>query len=240
MESKNNQPLIDFFRYNISDEEDSFDQGHSYQGADELLDDEDGGDELEELELPSDNGFFGGLDERENEDIEILKGSGGHRHDVPKGDCSLPSNEDKPHCTFKRKPRHYSKRSPSRTNRALSPLGYTQFYLPSMMKQKKRPKWEVEYTTYKVKTLVPSSPENTTQPLPVPLHLLPGYDPSVFSKPKNKTEEKEVAKKTAKFYKAVKAVTPYRMKDLTIGSWVKLARMLVLEKKRWKKFAELM
>ncbi|OXG95688.1 endopolyphosphatase [Cryptococcus neoformans A2-102-5] len=233
-------PGIRIFSYNISDEESSSDEGRDYQGADKLLDDEDGEDELEELELPLDNDFFGGLDEREKEDIEILKRGGGHRHGVPKGDCSLPSNEDKPHCAFKRKPRHYSKRSPSRTNRALSPLGYTQFYLPSMMKQKKKPEWEVEYTTYKVKTLVPSSPENTTQPLPVPLHLLPRYDPSIFSKPKNKTEEKEVAKKRAKFYKAVKAVTPYRMKDLTIGSWVKLARMLVLEKKRWKKFAELM
>lgn len=229
-----------FPRYNISDGGDSLDEGHYYQEADELVDDEDGEDKLEELEPPSDNDFFGGPDERENEDIEILRRNGRHRHDKPKGDCSLPENEDKPHCTFKRKPRHYSKRSPSRTNRALSPLGYTQFYLPSMINQKKKPEWEIEYTTYKVKKLVPSSPENTTQPLPVPLHLLPDYDPRIFSKPENKTEEKEVAKKRAKFYKAVKAVTPYRMKDLTIGSWVKLARMLVLEKKRWKKFAELM
>ncbi|KGB78065.1 endopolyphosphatase [Cryptococcus deuterogattii R265] len=233
-------PGIRVFSYNISDEGDSLNKGHYYQETDELLDDEEGEDELEELEPPSDSDFFGGPDERENEDIEILRRSGGHRHDKPKGDCSLPENEDKPHCTFKRKPRHYSKRSPSRTNRALSPLGYTQFYLPSMMNQKKKPEWEIEYTTYKVKKLVPSSPENTTQPLPVPLHLLPDYDPRIFSKPENKTEEKEVAKKRAKFYKAVKAVTPYRMKDLTIGSWVKLARMLVLEKKRWKKFAELM
>ncbi|WVQ75194.1 hypothetical protein IAR50_004805 [Cryptococcus sp. DSM 104548] len=233
-------PGIRVFSYNITGAEDDFQD--LYKAADNEedqyeQDEEEGGDTL--------NSYF--LDSREIEDPSLLstlksKG-GGHRHKQPKDDCSLPENEDKPHCTFKRKPRYSSKNSPSRRNGPLSPLGFVQFYLPDLSKKsvkkgKKEPEWKVEYTTYKIKDLVPKG--NLTQPVPVPLHLLPSYDPAIFQHPKNKAEQKEIAKKQDKFSKALKKVTPYRMKDLTVGSWVKLARLLVLEKKRWSKFAELM
>ncbi|WVO13727.1 hypothetical protein L204_101349 [Cryptococcus depauperatus] len=172
--------------------------------------------------------------------LEANKRKGGHKHGKQhKGSCSLPENEDKPHCLFRRKPRHYSKNSPSRRNRALSPLGYTQFYLPSINQQKEEPQWEVEYSTHKIRHLVPPS-HNLSQPIPIPLHLLPEYDPQIFSIPKNKSDRKEILKKRENFYQALKNITPYKMKDLTIGSYIKLARMLVLEKKMWRKFAELM
>jgi hypothetical protein len=42
------------------------------------------------------------------------------------------------------------------------------------------------------------------------------------------------------FKKSLKKITPWRMNDLTIGQYVKLARKLVAEKKMWKQFSNLM
>lgn len=53
--------------------------------------------------------------------------------------------------------RHFSPFSPSRTNRYLTPLGYTQYYLPLEVKQDS-PTWSIEYVTYptnKLKTYLP-------------------------------------------------------------------------------------
>ncbi|WVR08267.1 hypothetical protein IAU60_005314 [Kwoniella sp. DSM 27419] len=178
----------------------------------------------------------------------------GHRHGRKhkKGDCSRPENEDKPHCVFKRLPRYYSKDSPSRSNRPLTPLGYTQFYLPKVDKQTEEvPEWVVEYTTFKKSVLVPgdgSPGENITkigewgQPYPVPLHLLPAYDPSLFDdQAKGKgNDDGERDHKKELFEKALKKITPWKMRDLTIGSYVRLSRKLVEEKKMWKKFSDFM
>ena len=165
----------------------------------------------------------------------VKKRKGGHRHGKPKDDCSLPENEDKPHCVFKTLPRYYSKDSPSRRNGPLSPLGYTQFYLPTLdVEPNQQPQWEVEYSTLKPKDLVPG---NETQPLPIPLHLLPGFDEAVFSE----DADDEVAReKRRNFENEMKRITPWRMKDLTIGSYVNLARRLVAEKKMWNKFSDYM
>ncbi|EIW71731.1 hypothetical protein TREMEDRAFT_27201, partial [Tremella mesenterica DSM 1558] len=144
----------------------------------------------------------------------------GHRHDKPKDDCSLPEHQDKPHCTFKHKPRYYNKTSPSRSNRPLTPLGYTQFYLPDMDQNKNhQPEWKIEYTTHRVEHLIPSNTSMNLQlqPPPIPLHLLP-----------------------ESFEKALKKITPWKMKDLTIGSYVKLARKLIADKKMWKQFQNFM
>lgn len=45
-----------------------------------------------------------------------------------------------------RLPRYASPHSPSRTNRYLTPLGYTQYYLP--LNQHQNPNWTIEYITY--------------------------------------------------------------------------------------------
>ncbi|WWD20090.1 hypothetical protein CI109_104564 [Kwoniella shandongensis] len=228
-------PGIRIFTYNITGvAEDRLDEDLFYRGGDAPDDDDD--DDLEE----------------DDDDMEIdptKKRRGGHRHSKPKDDCKLPQNEDKPHCTFKSKPRHFSKHSPSRTNRPLTPLGYSQFYLPTIDKQSSHPpEWEVEYTTFKAKSLVPPSSSHSndttlTQPLPVPLHLLPGYDPAIFTPPAegdNKKAKQKVKDKKKKFKKQLEKITPFRMNDLTIGNYIKLARMLVIEKKMWSKFSEIM
>ncbi|KAL7424914.1 Endopolyphosphatase [Cryptotrichosporon argae] len=213
---------------------------------------DDGGDDLDAA----------GLDELKK------KRNRGHRHDKPKDDCALPGNADKPHCEFRHKPRYYNKTSPSRHNRALSPLGYAQFYLPALDKQSRTPPaWQVEYTTYKLKALVPSNltGEHGAQPLPVPPHLLPGFEPGVFgdaaagdwawldeAEAEDEGEGADadvdaddgcndgtVARKD-KLKKELRRITPWHMNDLTIPSYVHLARKLVAEKKLWSKFQEYM
>jgi endopolyphosphatase len=183
------------------------------------------------------------VDEEVDDEIDIEKKRPvGHRHGKKKDDCSRPENEDKPHCSFKHKPRYYSKHSPSRSNKPLTPLGYAQFYLPDIDKQTdSAPGWILEYTTFKLKNLLPGWMFNTTdqhtQPLPVPLHLLPNYNPSLSTTVKGKGKEKD---KLEEFVKSLKPYTPWKMRDLTIPSYVHLARKLVAEKKMWKKFTDYM
>lgn len=176
------------------------------------------------------------------DDLSIAKKrKHGHRHGDKgaKKDCSKPENQDKPHCVFKTKPRYYSKHSPSRSNQALSPLGYTQFYLPDIEKQKHAPEWKIEYSTHKPSQLVPGNATELSQPLPVPLHLLPEYEPELLDDEEASGPE-VIKKKKDKFEKAIQRITPWKMKDLTIGSYVKLSRKLVNSKKMWNQFQEFM
>ncbi|WWC93041.1 uncharacterized protein L201_008005 [Kwoniella dendrophila CBS 6074] len=219
-------PGVRVFTYNISGlgeevNEDAFYKPHQLS---EDIDEED--DEEEE-------------DDEDNA-IEVLKKNRrpGHRHDKKrkKGDCKKKENEDKPHCVFRRLPRYYDKNSPSRSNRALTPLGYTQFYLPKINKQSNEPpQWEIEYTTYKKDVLVPH-PSNLTaqsqkwnQPPPIPLNLLPEYN-----------SDQSVTASKDKLEKALKKITPWRMSDLTIPNYIKLSRKLVGDKGMWDKFQEIM
>jgi hypothetical protein len=52
--------------------------------------------------------------------------------------------------------------------------------------------------------------------------------------------DKDKDEKWEKFIQELKRITPWKMKDLTIPSYVKLARKLVAEKKLWKHFADIM
>ncbi|WRT69448.1 uncharacterized protein IL334_006434 [Kwoniella shivajii] len=240
-------PGVRVFSYNISglgDErnEDYFYQPH-HNGSLLEDDEEELGDEAEY---------------EEDDDVEITKKKDrrpGHRHGKkPKDDCNKVENEDKPHCVFKRKPRYYSKQSPSRSNRALSPLGYTQFYLPRLSKQSETPNWEIEYTTYKKDMLLPNpgngngngnesqiQTDQSVQPLPIPLHLLPEFDDSLFDDNSETVKgDAEIQKKKSKFEKALKRITPWKMSDLTIPNYIKLSRKLVGDKDMWDKFQELM
>ncbi|KAI9632969.1 Metallo-dependent phosphatase-like protein [Dioszegia hungarica] len=160
----------------------------------------------------------------------------GHRHGrkKPKLHCKDPINRDKPHCRFKTRPRYYNKTSPSRSNVPLSALGYTQFYLPGVDGPKNvTPEWQIEYSTFKPDRLIAAE---EGQPGPVPVHLLPQYDEGVFAA----LEASGEGERVRKFKQGLKRITPWRMKDLTIGSYVKLARKLVAEKKMWKQFSDFM
>ena len=82
----------------------------------------------------------------------------------------------------------------------------------------------------------------STQPPPIPLHLLPGYDAAVIDllvRTRDGLEETEYAS-VMMFMDGLKEVTPWKLKDLTIKNWIKLARKVVTQKKSWKKFQDIM
>lgn len=87
------------------------------------------------------------------------------------------------------------------------------------------------------------------QPLPVPIHLLPAYDQDAVNQilgedwsgdDEDAGEETDEGESVTVFKKELRRITPWKMRDLTIGSWVHLARKLVAEKKMWKQFSEFM
>ena len=81
------------------------------------------------------------------------------------------------------------------------------------------PVWELRYLTYELKAL---HPEQEGALYPVPPHLLP----SELQDPANLSAGRELA--------------PYEMADLTIQSWLELARRMGRKKKLWKLFKKYM
>jgi endopolyphosphatase len=104
--------------------------------------------------------------------------------------------------------------SPSRSNQRWTPLGYAQYYIPDLGHANKThtPHFELEYLTYPLDSLHPNpgSAAKRVFQYPVPLRLLP-----------EALREPGVAK--SKY-------APYRMSDLTIPSWIRLARQVADEK----------
>jgi len=120
-------------------------------------------------------------------------------------------------------PWHSDPAAPCRSNKRLTPLGYAQYYVPGLDEANKTnpPQIELEYLTYRLDALHPD-PERDSEGFtyPVPLKLLP----KSLRKP---------GLKTSKY-------TPYEMKDLTIPSWIQLARGIVDENKIRKRFRQYM
>ncbi|KAK0468387.1 Metallo-dependent phosphatase-like protein [Desarmillaria tabescens] len=120
---------------------------------------------------------------------------------------------------------HSDPDSPSRRNQLWSPLGYAQYYIPDLADGNKthKPHFKLEYTTYSPLDLHPATTEEDGEFVyPIPLGNLPK---SLRKGPVEKSE-----------------YTPYGMRDLTIGSWVELARRLAngKENKLRKRFREFM
>ncbi|KAI5124972.1 hypothetical protein M0805_007398 [Coniferiporia weirii] len=139
----------------------------------------------------------------------------GHKHPGKEGevDCKQKENRDTWACRPK-KPQHASADAPSRTNRLWTPLGYAQYWLPKMDRanESTRPKYKLEYTTFKPSSLHPASGA-----YPIPLKELPK---SLRGGGETGAETGEIGKK-----KKTKE-TPYGLADLTVGSWLGLAREL--------------
>ncbi|KAF7971117.1 hypothetical protein HWV62_22052 [Athelia sp. TMB] len=118
---------------------------------------------------------------------------------------------------------HSDEEAPSRQNRLWSPLGYAQYYLPNLDSADKHhaPKYKLEYMTFRPQDLHPHNNE-THFHYPVPLRNLP------------KSLRNDTVTKSK--------YAPYRMKDLTIPSWIKLAYKLAdpKRKKLRKKFKKFM
>ncbi|KAJ3997021.1 Metallo-dependent phosphatase-like protein [Lentinula boryana] len=114
--------------------------------------------------------------------------------------------------------------APSRTSRLWTPLGYAQFFIPHLKDADKSdpPHYKLEYTTFPASVILPEEGQNQTEIwYPIPLRNLP---------------------KSVRNGKMKKKYFPYGMQDLTIGSWLDLARRLgdIKEKKLRKRFRQYM
>ncbi|KAL5507973.1 hypothetical protein ACEPAH_5591 [Sanghuangporus vaninii] len=131
----------------------------------------------------------------------------GHRHpgrETKKIDCKKKANRSTWACRPE-KPHYASKNSPSRRNTRWTPLGYAQYWLPGLadISKNTKPKFKLEYTT-----MSRSDARRLFPMKELPKSLRNGDDDGA-----------EVAKKGRKY-------TPYGLSDLTIGSYLSLARRL--------------
>jgi len=144
-------------------------------------------------------------------------------------------------------PRFYSPTAPSVINTYLTPIGFTQFYIDLARANdhdgygpgedgaarlakggpRPSPQYEVEYTTWGKKTLVRGLKGEWGQPAPVPVEVLPSKVSAALKSGDAGPAEKAVKKL---------GLTPYGMKDLTVGSWIKLARKVTGSKTAWHRF----
>ncbi|KAK4704578.1 hypothetical protein P7C70_g1627, partial [Phenoliferia sp. Uapishka_3] len=160
-----------------------------------------------------------------------------------------------------RMPRHFSPDSPSLTNKYLSPLGYTQFYIDlddanlhsgfgpgeeaqqleaesTLLSKRPSPNWDVEYVTFGAEAYAKGLLGKGQEGGPVTVGALPIEMRRAMEESEGSSEasrEKDLVKRL----KEGKLV-PYELEDLTVGSWVGLARRVVKNKKRWRKFVKKM
>lgn len=103
-----------------------------------------------------------------------------------------------------------------------------------------RPEDKLEYATYEPSVLVPGPEKRhlgSSLP-PIPLHLLPQSLRSALlpvAAAEVKDEENTVDAADA-VLAALKRYTPYRLKDLTIPSYLRFGRRLATDKELWKMF----
>ncbi|ORY83472.1 Metallo-dependent phosphatase-like protein [Leucosporidium creatinivorum] len=145
-------------------------------------------------------------------------------------------------------PRYSSKHSPSRSNAFLTPLGFTQYFLrlddfnahegygsaARLQKggERPRPEWVVEYTTRPAEEVAERLQGAFDAEEDGELGLWPE---EVVKAVKGGKGLKEVVKKLRE-----EDVTPYEMKDLTLGRWLKLARRIAAGGREWKDYRKRM
>ncbi|KAI0068865.1 endopolyphosphatase [Artomyces pyxidatus] len=138
----------------------------------------------------------------------------GHRHGNSSREtlCKQHEYEDSWRCKLW-EPWNSDADAPSRRNTLWTPLGYAQYYLPEerVMNKTRRPKFKLEYLTYRLDALHPAKAEMDSFAVdgfayPVPVRQLP---------------------RSLRAGNATKSrYAPYGLGDLTIPSWLGLARKL--------------
>ena len=156
-----------------------------------------------------------------------------------------------------RMPRHFSPDSPSLTNRYLTPIGFTQFYIDldnanlhsgfgpgekarraeksaNLDTPRPAPAWEVEYVSFEAESYAKGLLGRGQAGGPVPLKAMPGVIREMV--------QDDGEDKVGRIAEALRdaGVVPYELEDLTVGSWVGLARHVVKTKKRWRRFVRKM
>ncbi|KAF9485346.1 hypothetical protein BDN70DRAFT_871374 [Pholiota conissans] len=135
---------------------------------------------------------------------------GEHRNDRNNSaSCEHPDYQKTWRCHLDQ-PWHSDENSPSRTNQLWTPLGYAQFFIPALdeASKNKPPRFELEYMTYPLDLLHPETTEGAEGEFVYPVPL--AYLPEPLRTP---------GSKKSKF-------APYEMRDLTIPSWIRLARQI--------------
>ncbi|KAI0759898.1 Metallo-dependent phosphatase-like protein [Irpex lacteus] len=214
------------------------------------INDEDDDDEnLEDLELDSDEDEeeadwirdgFTSYDEGENglveeEATQVHGGQevevGHHLGDYVNRESWCPTGKQQSWACLLTERWHSSPRSPSRTNRLFTPLGYAQYYLPDMNgTAKKPPKWKLEYLTFAPSKLHPPKTtgettaqqwENTTVVEGAEIAQGKGKEKFLYPVPLKRLPKKlrQPDVKKSKY-------APYKMADLTIPSWLRLVKRL--------------
>ncbi|KZP17262.1 endopolyphosphatase [Athelia psychrophila] len=128
--------------------------------------------------------------------------------------CKLKEYRDTWKCQL-REAWHSDEEAPSRQNKLWSPLGYAQYYLPNLDSADKRhdPKYNLEYMTFRPQDLHPHDNETALNfHYPVPLRNLP-----------RSLRNDTITKST---------YAPYCMRDLTVSSWITLARKFADPKRK--------
>jgi len=118
--------------------------------------------------------------------------------------CKKAQYKNSWRCHFSKDSWHSDPEAPSRKNGLMSPLGFAQYYLPDLEKASKKhtPEWELEYMTYGLSTLEKNGTDESQEVIPeenLPKSLRNGGG--------------------GKY-------APYSMEDLTIPSWIELAKKL--------------
>jgi len=177
-----------------------------------------------------------GTDDDTTIDAEKKKKKGSkrkHGHGHPKKDknidCSKKEYRDTWACRPK-KPYHASEDSPSRENQLWTPLGYAQYWMPNVGEANgtERPRFRLEYLTYALPSLHPPSGAGEEEP-ERQSKLNSEADPGTGSKKKGfaypvPLKQLPRSLRAPNGTRTKSKYAPYKMKDLTVGSWVKIAR----------------
>jgi endopolyphosphatase len=177
-----------------------------------------------------------------DDDVEIEKKKG-------KKSCKLPENEDKPHCTFKRKPRYSSPEAPSRKNKPSALSALPSSTCPTLARTPRSPRVGDRVHDVQAQDALPRRGQvdaAATCPVQAAAWLLPKFANWTEAElaaleSDDETIENELDNvERAAFITKIKGITPWKMKDLTINSYVKFARRLANDKKMWQKFLDYM
>jgi len=132
----------------------------------------------------------------------------GHRKPDPSKprdkQCKKPKYKNSWRCHFSKDNWHSDPEAPSRKNGLMSPLGFVQYYLPDLADASETytPKWKLEYMTYGLSMFEKNGSDGAPEVIPrqnIPKSLRNGRGDKY---------------------------APYSMDDLTIPSWIELARRL--------------
>jgi len=134
--------------------------------------------------------------------------------------CKKPGFKDTWKCRLQ-EPWNADENAPSRSNTLWSPLGYAQYFIPDLASANANhpPTIKLEYLTFELAALHPQNNETNFHYL-VPLQNLP------VSLRNNTISKSKYA--------------PYHMMDLTIPSWIALAKKLAKQRTLRKRFKQFM